>query len=104
MAQLENEKTLSGDMEIEIVERFDAAVDRLNFVKKKVMRSLALWWLALSDDEKKALYHEEAGYTLNRILEGAIKTFLEGPEGAKSLAAIVRETGRARLRTQGRQP
>jgi hypothetical protein len=103
MATLENEKPLAGDMEQDIVDRFDAQVKKLKLTKKKVLRSLALWWLALNEDEQQALYHQEAGYNMTAMVNKVVQVYLESPEGARNLAEIISEIGRAQLRTHGRK-
>ncbi len=95
MAQVENEKPLTGDMEKDIVDQFDAQVKKLKLTKKKVIRSLALFWLELSDEEQKGIYYQERVYVLKDMMQEMLKEYLESQEGAAQLGNIMSGIGEA---------
>lgn len=104
MPQAADEKTLSGDMEIEIVERFDQQVGELKLVKKALLRSLALWWLALPEDQQKAVYFQGETYDFDALILDRIKCYLGSPTGAAQIAEIILEIGEDQLRKKRRKP
>lgn len=103
MPQAEDEKTLSGDMEIEIVDRFDTRVGELKLVKKALLRSLALWWLGLPERDQKALYFQGETYDFDALILDRIKCYLGSPTGAHQIAEIMSEIGEAQLRKKRRK-
>lgn len=93
MAKMEGEKTISGDVEESIYEEYDQRTRELKLSKKKLVRSLVLWWLSMDEDAQKHIYHLEDKFSVEKLVETKLKQFMASPQGQQFLVHYFEEIG-----------
>lgn len=95
MVKKDDEKTISGDVENSLYEEYNQRTHALRMSKKKLVRSLVLWWLSMDEDEQKNIYHIDNKFSVERLIEKKLKFILDSPQGRKLLGQFFAETGEA---------